>query len=92
MKAGLAGQAPKLRRLQTTPTSEQIPNPVYCLQKGDNFMFTIDNPANYPVYMKDSVMNSNTEFDYGAFKDLETEMKRKISNKDTKGTIFTFTF
>jgi hypothetical protein len=29
--------------------------------------------------MKDSVMNNNLNFDYGAFIDLQTEMKRKLA-------------
>jgi hypothetical protein len=30
-------------------------------------VFTIRDPTHYPVYLKDSVMNSNPSFDYGAF-------------------------
>jgi len=55
-------------------------------------MFTIDSPENYPQYMRNSVMNSNKDFDFGAFKDLETEMKRKEGQGLTTGSIFTFTF
>jgi len=40
-------------------------------------MFAIEDPTHYPNYMKDSVMNNNLNFDYGAFEDLKTEMKRK---------------
>ena len=57
--------------------SDEIPNPVYCLSQGDSFMFAIEDPTHYPNYMKDSVMNNNLNFDYGAFEDLKTEMKRK---------------
>ena len=38
---------------------------------GDSFIFNIDNPEHYPKYMRDSVINSNPEFDYGAFIELE---------------------
>lgn len=65
------------RRLQATATVNTIPNPVYCLNTGDNFMFEIADPAKYPVYMKDSVMNSNKNFDYGSFEELKIEMKLK---------------
>ena len=55
-------------------------------------MFTIDTPFNYPVYMKDSVMNNNLFFDYSAFLDLEREMKRKQAQGDRGGSVFSFTF
>jgi len=45
-------------------------NPVYCISVGDSFLFTITDPMHYPVYMKDSVMNTNPRFDYGSFLDL----------------------
>jgi len=54
-----------------------IPNPVYCIKEQDNFLFTITDPTHYPMYMKNSVMNTNMQFDYGAFFELEAEMKRK---------------
>jgi len=37
-------------------------------------------------------MNSNKDFDFGSFKDLETEMNRKKEQGLTTGSIFTFTF
>lgn len=55
-------------------------------------MFAIDDPKNYPVYMKDSVLNNNKDFDYGAFEELKVEMERKVANKQNTGTVFTFTF
>lgn len=39
-------------------------------------MFAIEYPTHFPVYMKNSVMNSNDAFDYGAFQVLEEEMLR----------------
>jgi len=42
--------------------------------------------------MKDSVINSNEEFDYGAFLTLETEMRIKISKSDLTPSLFAFTF
>lgn len=77
---------------QANVAPDAIPNPVYCVTEGDNFMFNIESPKAYPVYQKNSVMNSNLKFDYGAFKDLQTEMNRKISQGDTAASIFTFTF
>jgi hypothetical protein len=59
-------------------------------------MFTIDSPKNYPVYMKDSPLNSNLQFDYGAFEELKIEMERKQDQQRstgvTTGSVFTYTF
>lgn len=49
------------------------------MYEGDSFMFQIEDPTKYPVYMKDSVINSNPSFDYGSFIDLATEMNRKAA-------------
>ena len=65
------------RNLQSSPImSDQIPNPVYCIKEQDNFLFTITDPMHYPKYMKNSVMNTNMQFDDGAFYGLEDEMLR----------------
>lgn len=37
-------------------------------------MFDIPTPIHYPIYMKNSVMNTNDIFDFGAFQVLEEEM------------------
>lgn len=68
----------EVRNLQAVSTvTDEIPNPVYCISEQDSFLFSIPDPVHYPVYMKDSVMNNNLNFDYGSFIDLQTEMKRK---------------
>lgn len=54
-----------------------IPNPIYCIKQGDTFLFTISDPTHYPVYMVNSVMNTNKLFDFGAFLDLGTSMIAK---------------
>lgn len=59
---------------------------------GDSFIFNIDNPEHYPKYMRDSVINSNPEFDYGAFIELEQQMLARINDADVTPVIFTFTF
>ena len=61
------------RELQKAAFVEQtdIFNPVYCINQGDSFMFNIPDPEHYPIYMRDSVINSNPTFDYGAFIELE---------------------
>ena len=79
------------RRLQVS-TNAKIFNPVYCIKEQDSFMFAIENSSHFPVYMKNSVMNNNDVFDYGAFQVLEEEMLRQKANKDETPSIFSFTF
>jgi len=55
-------------------------------------LFTITDNTHYPVYVKDSVMNSNVDFDYGSFRELERSMKNKKEIGDTRTTFFRFTF
>ena len=55
-------------------------------------MFDIPSPSHYPLYMKNSVMNTNDIFDFGAFQVLEEEMLRKGAVNDTTPSLFTFTF
>ena len=55
-------------------------------------IFTIRDPNHYPVYLKDSVINSNPNFDYGAFLILADQMKQKVANNNTNPSLFTFTF
>lgn len=80
------------RSLQQSVDTAEISNPVYCITEGDLFLFTITDPEHYPVYMKDSVMNSNDDFDYGSFMELERSMKNKQALGDTSDTYFRFTF
>jgi len=65
---------------------------VYCLTEGDSFLFTISDPDHYPVYLRDSVMNTNPDFDYGALLDLAAEMQKKKALGNTAPSLFTFTF
>lgn len=55
-------------------------------------MFSIKEAKHYPVYMRQSVMNTNLDFDFGAFLNLATEMRRKDSEGDTTESLFAFTF
>jgi len=55
----------KDRNLQSLVDTRAILNPVFCLDAGESMLFTISDPYHYPVYLKDSVMNSNPSFDYG---------------------------
>lgn len=62
-------------RLLATSTSNSsslsVSSPVVCLELGQGMLF--DLPAgktSYPVYVKDSFLNTNPAFDYGAFRTL----------------------
>jgi hypothetical protein len=78
------------RRLQDSdsPNSSEIDNPVICINKGETIIFSIPNDENYPVYLKDSLVNTNNGFDYGAFDELE----REIDSGTTTISTFAFTF
>lgn len=73
-------------------TDRSLRNPVICVAKGDSMTFTIRDPRHYPVYLKDSVMNSNPSFDYGAFLLLADSMNNRVANNDTSVSMFAFTF
>lgn len=59
------------RELQAVQAdSSTVKNPVYCITVGSSFLFTVSDPKHYPVYLRDSVLNTNPDFDYGAFLDF----------------------
>lgn len=63
-----AARGRRQRFLQdATVTGDSFGSPLYCINQGDNFMFNIENPNAYPQYDKESTLNSNLNFDYGAF-------------------------
>ncbi len=73
-------QAPARRLLQVATGSDgtgEVPNPLVCLELEEMIIFRIwldeaDRAAShYPVYMKDHLYNTNTDFDYGDFQMLE---------------------
>jgi hypothetical protein len=58
------------RRLQIN-SSKTLYNPVLCFKEGDVVFFQVDSATkNFPQYYKDSILNTNKEFDYGPFTDL----------------------
>ena len=57
------------RRLQESTPS--IRNPVICIDAGDTMVFSVTQD-HYPVYMKDSLVNTNSAFDYSEFDYLKT--------------------
>ncbi len=74
------------RRLLDSSTTTGITNPAICISAGDSVSFDVSG-SSYPVYMKDSMANSNANFDYTSFTDLAT----RISNGENI-TLFVNTF
>jgi len=66
------------RHLQTTVADPFIARPVACLHLGQSFLWTLgvqaDGSKSYPVYEKDSYLNSNPAFDYGPFRQLAQQL------------------
>ncbi|CAE7220741.1 unnamed protein product, partial [Symbiodinium sp. KB8] len=83
------------RRLQR-PTSAAaftdsplVANPLMCIRLGDSVMWDLrGGDSNYPVYLKDSLLNTNPSFDYGRFRRLSTAMK-STANVTSFGYSFT---
>lgn len=58
------------RRLQSGEDAQFINNPVVCTVAGSAMLFDELDETKYPVYEKDSLLNTNSNFDYGDFEDL----------------------
>jgi hypothetical protein len=67
------------RRRLVSSLDTGIRNPVFCLNLGDSMLFEGITQEHYPVYLKDSLANSNDDFDYGAFRDLEDQLKNGVT-------------
>jgi len=73
------------RRLSVV-SDPAIPNPVTCIQANDAVLFDVSN-QNYPVYVKDSLLNTVQNFDYSDF----IALKEKAASSATVSS-FAFTF
>ena len=80
----IAFEHEEYRRLSSGTT---LSNAVVCLELGDSIVFSVDN-SNYPVYVKDSLLNTNDDFDYSAFRDLA----ELASSSSLSVTTFVHTF
>jgi hypothetical protein len=82
------------RMLATTSTV--IRNPVICVIAGTTVMFEIDHAnKKYPVYLKDSLVNTNPGFDYSSFLALGVkiqagEVSTKFAYTFSQGGIYVF--
>lgn len=82
------------RRLQSsdiTISDPGITRPVQCLKVGDSVTWVIrtltDGTVSYPVYLRDSLINTNPYFDYSAFRQLGDEVGAGVVN-----SFFVFSF
>lgn len=69
-------------------TMKAVKNPVVCLTAGSALLFEGLSARHHPVYRKNSLLNSNDNFDFGAFLKLSAELKDGRSS----ATSFVFTF
>ena len=74
------------------PEKEPIRNPVVCMPEGSALLFENLSPKNYPVYNKESLINTNPTFDFSKFVLLAETLNNQT--KDTKNNVtrFVFTF
>eukprot|EP00758_Cryptobia_borreli_P009290 Tbor_TRINITY_DN5465_c7_g2::TRINITY_DN5465_c7_g2_i1::g.24551::m.24551 len=92
-KGAIAGGSTR-RQLAATisvdTTERPVANPIVCLNKGDAMAWDVSDPSRkrYPVYIKDSLLNTNPNFDYSAF----LELAEKIKSPGFTITTFIYTF
>ncbi|KAL4160902.1 hypothetical protein PRNP1_001460 [Phytophthora ramorum] len=77
------------RRLTTDSASSSIANPMVCLPVGSGLLFDLSVPRSYPIYLKDSMLNTNPSFDYGAFRALATKANTNASTVSAFAFSFT---
>eukprot|EP00762_Andalucia_godoyi_P006881 ANDGO_08333.mRNA.1 variant len=65
-----------------------LDSPIMCLELGDSLLWSISSSTNYPVYLPDSLLNTVSNFDYGAFLELQSRMRSGSSTVSS----FSFTF
>ena len=63
---------------------EIIPNPLVCIEIGDAVFFEINQDEetsfyHYPVYVKDHLINTNPQFDYGTFRRLASLLESAVN-------------
>lgn len=76
------------RRRLSSDADQSISNPMVCVNVGSGILFDLSAPDSYPIYLKDSMLNTNPRFDYGTFRSLATKVKSNSSSV----AAFAFTF
>ena len=65
------------------PRQNTVANPLVCLVEGEAIAFRLyrvnDTHVQYPIYTKDHLLNSNEEFDFGAFTQLADYLKGNVT-------------
>lgn len=84
----VAGNGRDLQRDSGARSREAIRNPVVCITAGSAILFEGLTARDYPVYRKNSLLNSNSNFDFGAFLKLGAQ----LANGTSKASSFGFTF
>ena len=69
------------------PTSSYISNPVVCKTLGSAILWEQLTTNKYPVYLKDSLLNTNDDFDFGEFDKLPDQ----LAAGNAEAFVFTFT-
>eukprot|EP00916_Digyalum_oweni_P001663 GHVL01003165.1.p1 GENE.GHVL01003165.1~~GHVL01003165.1.p1 ORF type:complete len:2482 (-),score=594.12 GHVL01003165.1:550-7173(-) len=67
-----------------------IRNPVLCVPLGASVVWRISD-GRYPVYVKDSLLNSNKDFDISPFRSLAVQMEKGTGKLTIKMFVYTFT-
>jgi hypothetical protein len=83
---GGGGESLRHRRLSNTTEPPTLYNPAVCLIAGESVLFDVSN-RQYPVYLKDSLLNTNPQFDYSAFRQLSALAATSVTVSS-----FAFTF
>eukprot|EP01012_Entosiphon_sulcatum_P015939 TRINITY_DN2090_c0_g1_i3.p1 TRINITY_DN2090_c0_g1~~TRINITY_DN2090_c0_g1_i3.p1 ORF type:complete len:4887 (-),score=935.84 TRINITY_DN2090_c0_g1_i3:7-14667(-) len=78
-----------LLQVEDTSGAGAILNPAVCLNNGEGLIWDVSDSSrqHYPVYLKDSLLNTNPSFDYGEFRRLADRMKSSVVMHS-----FSFTF
>lgn len=77
------------RRFLQTETSQRLYNPVICIKEGDIIFFNVRaKDLQYPRYFKDSILNTNPDFDYGQFEKLQEMIVVKGIDVQTFSFVF----
>ena len=73
------------RRILNTDETIVINPAIICLRPYEGIIFDLEVTSegiSYPVYMKDNLLNSNPDFDYGAFRELATAVSGTSADID----------
>lgn len=77
----------EIKRRRNLQETTKITNPVMCIKQYDSVLFEITD-GRYPVYLKNSILNSNEDFDYGPFLQLAKMVEQ--TPEETKSFSYSF--